>query len=231
MEMSESIIKIAPALLAAQKAMHAAAKSATNPHFKSKYSDLATVIEAVKVPLNDAGITFMQTLGNDSTGVTVRTTLVHESGEWIAATTYLPVPQQTPQAFGSGITYAKRYGLQSICGLPSEDDDGERASEPERENAHRVEKKPNTPTQLNKDALEELPEAQQKVLHNMATAVIDLHVNKEPMVAYINAHVATDDQETRMALWSLLPSDVRSAIKRETSHKLKPTLAEMGSQA
>lgn len=142
MDMSDSISKIAPALLVAQKAMTAAAKAATNPHFKSKYADLAAVIEAVKEPLNEAGITFLQTVGNDTTGVTVRTALVHESGEWIAATIYLPVPQQTPQAFGSGITYAKRYGLQSLCGLPSEDDDGERASEPEKPDAHRVEPAP-----------------------------------------------------------------------------------------
>ncbi len=138
----DNVDKIAPALLAAQKAMSHAAKSATNPHFKSKYADLATVIDAVKGPLNDAGIVFMQTIGNTTEGVQVTTTLLHESGQSLESTIYLPVPQQTPQAYGSGITYAKRYALQSMCGLPSEDDDGERASEPEKEDAHRVEPGP-----------------------------------------------------------------------------------------
>jgi hypothetical protein len=165
----------------------------------------------------------------------VRTTLLHESGQSVAETIYLPVPQQTPQAFGSAITYARRYSLQSLVTLPSEDDDGERASEPEKENAHRVEKRPNTPTQQTKDAFAELSEPQQKSLHNMATAIIDLHVNKEPMVTYINAHLAEGEHEMRMALWSLLPSDVRAAIKKEQAHKLKPngqfTPAELGGQA
>lgn len=73
METSENIGKIAPALLAAQRAMGAAAKSATNPHFKSKYADLATVIDAAKGPLNDAGITILQSVANDQTGVQVET--------------------------------------------------------------------------------------------------------------------------------------------------------------
>lgn len=129
MKTSETIGTIAPALVKAQAQMQAAAKSATNPHFKSKYADLATVIDAVKGPLIANGIMFMQSPTNDATGVQVTTRFQHESGEFIEDTIYLPVPQQTPQAYGSAITYGKRYGLQSLTGLPSEDDDGEKASE------------------------------------------------------------------------------------------------------
>jgi hypothetical protein len=142
MKTSTSITKIAPALLAAQRAMTAATKGAENPHFRSKYADLATIIEAVKGPLNNAGITFMQSPQGDATGVMVETMLLHESGEWLADTVYLPVPQQTPVAYGSAITYGKRYGLQSLTGLPSEDDDGEHASEPAKEGAPRVQPGP-----------------------------------------------------------------------------------------
>lgn len=130
MRTSESISKIAPALLAAQQSIEGAAKSATNPHFKSRYTDLATLIEAIKPALNLAGIVFMQSPGGDGTGVTVTTRFLHSSGEWIEDTIYLPVPQQTPQAYGSAITYAKRNALQSMTGTPSVDDDGEKASEP-----------------------------------------------------------------------------------------------------
>jgi hypothetical protein len=142
MKTSDSIAKIAPALLAAQRAMTAATKGAENPHFHSKYADLATIIDAVKGPLNAAGIAFMQSPQGDATGVMVETMLLHESGEWMADTVYLPVPQQTPQAYGSAITYGKRYGLQSLVGLPSEDDDGEKASEPAKEGAARIERGP-----------------------------------------------------------------------------------------
>lgn len=126
---SDSIDKIAPALLAAQRAITAASKSSTNPHFKSRYTDLATLIDTVKPALNDAGIVFLQSPVCDSTGVTVTTRFLHESGQFIEDTCYLPVPQATPQAYGSAITYTKRYQLQSMTGTPSEDDDGEKASE------------------------------------------------------------------------------------------------------
>jgi hypothetical protein len=126
---SESITTIAPALVKAQRAMQAAAKSATNPHFKSKYADLATVIEAVKGPLNEQEIVCLQGVTSDSTGVMVETRLQHASGEWIADTLFMPVVQQTPQAYGSAITYARRYQLQAFVLLPAEDDDGNKASE------------------------------------------------------------------------------------------------------
>lgn len=238
MDMSESIGNIAPALLAAQKAMTAAAKVATNPHFKSKYSDLATVIEAVKGPLNDAGISFLQTIGNDTTGVMVRTTLLHESGEWLAATTYLPVPQQTPQAFGSGITYAKRYGLQSICGLPSEDDDGEWASEPEEENAHRVldPKRPNTATQTAVDEWDMLSAADQKYLQDQADIVMDMVENNEPTNAHNWIEAQKFSIEQKHALWSRFPSQIRTALQKVARPNKAPKLAplltpsELGSQ-
>ncbi len=227
MDMSDSVIKIAPALLAAQKAMKAAAKDAENKHFKAKYSDLATVIDAVKEPLNSAGIAFMQTIGNDSTGVMVRTTLLHESGEWMAATTYLPVPQQTPQAFGSGITYAKRYGLQSICGLPSEDDDGERASEPEKANAHRVETRPNTARQVAVDAFEELSMADQKYLQDLSTAVIDMVEGGDDANGYIESKKLSI--EHKLALWSMFPSKVRTSLQK-AARTPKYTPGELATQ-
>lgn len=235
MKTSNSIAKIAPALLTAQRAMTAAAKSATNPHFKSKYSDLATVIEAVKVPLNEAGITFLQACRNDTTGVMVETMLMHESGEWIAETIYLPVPQQTPQAYGSGITYAKRYGLQSLAGLPSEDDDGERASEPEKADAHRVE--PKDPKwmsydarQVAVDALEAMGPEERDFLRSIAKDVERLFAKGEDMVTYVEGQKL--DTEEKLALWSLMPSNQRSAYKKQQAEKAKGNgkMLALGSQ-
>jgi hypothetical protein len=128
MKTSDSISSIAPALVKAQAAMGVAHKSATNPHFRSKYADLTEVIDAVKGPLNENGIVFLQGVGGDSTGVMVTTRFLHASGEWIEETIYMPVTQQTPQAYGSATTYCKRYGLQSFAGLPADDDDGNAGS-------------------------------------------------------------------------------------------------------
>lgn len=128
MKTSESIKAIAPALLAAQQAIEAATKDAVNPHFKHKYADLQAVIGAVKEPLNDNGIVFLQALGYDpvATMALVETTLLHQTGEFISTTTpiYCAKPND-PQAFGSGVTYSKRYALQALLGLPTEDDDAE----------------------------------------------------------------------------------------------------------
>jgi hypothetical protein len=129
MKTSESISKIAPALLAAQKQITFAAKDATNPHFKSKYADLPSVIDACKPALNSAGIAFMQTAGESADARLVLTTrLLHESGEWIEGTASCPLPKSDPQGFGSAMTYLRRYGMAAIVGLYQEDDDGNGAA-------------------------------------------------------------------------------------------------------
>jgi ERF superfamily len=130
MKTSESIKHIAPALLAAQKQMTFAAKDSTNPHFKNKYAGLPQVIDAIKGPLNDNGITFIQTPTIpeiDDVRLLLVTRLLHESGEWIEDTAICPMPKQDPQGLGSAMTYLRRYSLAAICGLYQDDDDGEMA--------------------------------------------------------------------------------------------------------
>ncbi len=61
--------------------------------------------------------------------VGVETILMHTSGQWLCGVLLLPMTKQDPQAAGSAITYARRYALQSIAGVPSEDDDGNKASQ------------------------------------------------------------------------------------------------------
>lgn len=128
MQTSESISKISPAFLAAQKAITFAAKDAVNPHLKSKYADLPSVIDAVKSALNDNGIAFIQTATESDDGrLRLTTTLVHESGEWFRDTAVIPVPKQDPQGYGAALSYLRRYSLSAFTGLYQDDDDGERA--------------------------------------------------------------------------------------------------------
>ena len=129
MKQSRSLQNLAQALLKAQSKIENAKKSSKNPFFKSKYADLSEVIDAIKEPLNNNGISFLQIVDREPDGsAVVETTLLHESGEFISGRTpvFCAKPND-PQALGSGITYSKRYGLQAICGLPTEDDDGEAA--------------------------------------------------------------------------------------------------------
>ena len=133
MKTSESIIKIAPALLKAQKATNVAVKGAKNPFYKSTYADLESVIGATKKHLNDNGITALQPVGyvDTTNGIktTIETILIHESGEFISDTMIVTMDKDGPQAQGSAISYAKRYSLQSLMLLPSADDDGEGATD------------------------------------------------------------------------------------------------------
>lgn len=130
MKTSESILKIAPKILEAQRNIGVAVKGAKNPFFDSDYANLLTVINAVKTPLNDAGISYLQAVGTAENGeAMVETVLLHESGEFVSTETpVLCKKPNDPQAMGSGITYAKRYALQAMLGLPTDEDDGNAAS-------------------------------------------------------------------------------------------------------
>jgi hypothetical protein len=128
MNHSSTIEKIAPALVKAQAEIKAALKDSTNPHFRSKYADLSSVVEAVKGPLLKNGIAFLQGIHDAVEGVAIETMLLHASGEWISSTCRIPAVKQDAQGYGSAITYGRRYGLQSMCGVPAEDDDGNAAA-------------------------------------------------------------------------------------------------------
>lgn len=127
---SESLAKIAPALVKAQKNMGVALKEAKNPFFKSKYADLNSIIDAALPALNAEGIAVIQsnTVIESSNQSVVQTILLHESGEYLASNTKIIVAKQNdPQAEGSAISYARRYGLQSMVTLKAADDDSEGA--------------------------------------------------------------------------------------------------------
>lgn len=129
MKTSDSISKIAPALLKAQKAITFAVKDSKNPQFKSMYADLSSVIEACKPALNDAGIVFVQMAEPCDAGMlALSTRLIHESGEWIEATATCATSKSDAQGFGSATTYLRRYSLAAAVGLYQDDDDGNAAS-------------------------------------------------------------------------------------------------------
>lgn len=129
MRTSETLDKIAPALILAQNNIKFAVENSVNPHLKNRYADLSSVIDAIKPALNHVQIAFMQMPEESEAGIVRLTTrLVHASGEWIETTASCPMPKNDPQGFGSALTYLRRYSLSAICGLYADDDDGEMAS-------------------------------------------------------------------------------------------------------
>ena len=130
MNKSESIAELAKALTKAQAAMGGASKSATNPFFKSKYANLGSVIHAIKEPFAKFGLSYAQFPIEDAGRFGIETILMHESGEWLSQSFTVQLTKQDAQGAGSAITYCRRYGLQAVAGIPSEDDDGNSASTP-----------------------------------------------------------------------------------------------------
>jgi hypothetical protein len=120
---------IAAAFVQAQRNFAPALKKADNPYFGSKYADLAVCIEAVIDALHDNGIALIQHTDQSDKGVIVSTVFMHESGEHMeTGSIFVPAAQNSPQAFGSALTYARRYSLMTACGIAPEDDDGNAAS-------------------------------------------------------------------------------------------------------
>ncbi|MNM07382.1 ERF superfamily protein [compost metagenome] len=127
---SESILNLAKALVAFNLEVKIIEKDAKNPHFKNDYATLDTIINDVRPLLAKHGLVVMQFPGGDGENYTLRTLLMHESGEWIESEplTMKPV-KNDPQGIGSCTTYARRYSLSAMLSLNTgEDDDGEKAT-------------------------------------------------------------------------------------------------------
>jgi hypothetical protein len=129
MRTSEQINELAAALSKAQGAMEAAKKDESNPYFKSKYADLAGVIEVSQKPLADNGLSLIQGGGwvEGTKTVKLTTRLMHSSGQWIEDDISVEVEKPTSQAVGSAITYCRRYSMQAFIRVAAEDDDAEGA--------------------------------------------------------------------------------------------------------
>ena len=126
------------ALIKAQSEMGSAVKDSKNPHFRSRYASLAAVIDAVIPVLNANGVGVLQLPSIEGSEVRLTTILMHSSGQRLSSTVGAPLgKKQDAQAVGSAITYLRRYSLQSIMGLPVEDDDGNAASRPQRRQPQR----------------------------------------------------------------------------------------------
>jgi hypothetical protein len=132
--MSDSIGKISAALAKAQLNMTGKGpkKDNLNPHFKSRYSDIESVLEAARANLAPQEIAISQHPLQGCDGyVEVLTMLSHSSGEWIRSWCKIRTQKDDPQGFGSALTYALRRTALAVCGMaPEDDDDGNASSHP-----------------------------------------------------------------------------------------------------
>jgi hypothetical protein len=128
MQQSESIDQLSTALSKAQGEIQAAIKDKTNPHFRNNFASLQSVIDSLKGPFSKNGLSITQAPGQSEHGWILESQIMHASGQWIRCTFPLLVEKNTSQAFGSALSYARRYTLSSLSGTASDDvsdDDGE----------------------------------------------------------------------------------------------------------
>jgi len=125
---------IATALVKAQIAFQPALKNSLNPHFRSKYVDLASCVESVIDALNANGIFLFQTTSEHPDGIVCETSFLHESGERLdCGKLFFPAPKHDPQGFMSCLTYIRRASLMAATSQAPEDDDGNDASRKPKE--------------------------------------------------------------------------------------------------
>lgn len=128
MQTSEAINELTSALAKAQGEITGALKESANPFFKSRYADLASCWDACRGPLSRNSLAVFQAAETTEHGLVLTTTLAHGSGQWMRSSLGVTPKDDTPQAMGSALTYARRYALTAMVGIAQVDDDGNLAS-------------------------------------------------------------------------------------------------------
>lgn len=190
---SETCGALAKALTAAQAEMKNPPKDSVNPHFKSRYADLATVRDAVIPVLNRHGLSVVQLPCEVEAGAALRTVLLHESGEWLGSTMLLRATKSDPQGIGSAITYARRFSLQAIAGVAADDDDDGQAGSREAKPAHQ---QPKPAASAPQQAPAQQPQQPQKLAIGEGNSVADM--------AALLIKVAEAKRMDSMAVWNKL---------------------------
>lgn len=232
MSKSESIKELATALAKAQGMMKGALKDSANPFFKSKYADLASVVEAIRVPLANNGLSYVQISHERENAAAVETLILHSSGEWMSAgIVSAPVTKADAQGHGSCLTYCRRYSLSAAFGVTPEDDDGNAASAASNVPKAKAFEAPHKPTD---GANAALSADMQTVIHDLSNRVRSLASKgdikgccdevDEGLIGYVDGTAQEDNNELKLALWERLAdvSAVRSAMKKEWASRQQP---------
>jgi hypothetical protein len=120
------------ALAKAQADVQNATKGTLNPHFRSRYADLAEVLNTVRPVFSHYGLSILQSTSFDGTLVHVTTTVAHAEGGWVSSCASCSPARIDAQGIGAATTYLRRYSLAAMCGVAQEDDDGNAASHQQR---------------------------------------------------------------------------------------------------
>ena len=202
--MKETLIE---SLVKAQSEMTHAAFDQTNPHFKSKFASLKSVIDAIKPALNANGIFFMQVSHPLDNGVGIETIFCKADEKLSTGVVMVPVDKANAQGLGSALTYAKRYSLAMACGIAADvDDDGNGAAA-------------NPPQRKGQSVVRTVIEQEGIVVDETkrdayVTQLLSQVTNDDAAGVQELVDELTKDSEMKIAVWAELPSNVRSFIKK-----------------
>lgn len=214
MQKSEQINELATSLAKAQAEIENASKNSSNPHFKSKYADLAEVINTVRPVFSSHGLSISQFPSFADGLASVETVLMHSSGQWMSGTASAGVTKQDAQGVGSAITYLRRYSLAAVAGIAQEDDDAN-ASVGHRPKTQQQPQKVQPVKILPTDgAWDAMSADEQSFLTDISMEVVRLMtvVSADEAHKYLENQKLDDDE--KVALWTRLDSKTRSALKR-----------------
>ena len=215
MNTSEQINEIAKAMTAAQSEMQNPAFDKKNPAFKSSYASLASCRKAIIPVFAKHGISIVQNIGSTDNGVTCSNLLMHTSGQWIQTDALeVPADRHNAHGYGSACTYARRFSLVALaCVVGDEDDDGNQAAA----NPPSVMQVPlkESSKSIAQDHFDKLDAEEQAFLREQAAEIIGA---ADVFAAYEERKKGLDNEEIT-ALWSLLPSNIRTAIKKQGEKK------------
>lgn len=217
MNKSDEIKDLADALAKAQGEIENASKSSVNPHFKSKYADLAEVLNTVRPVFSAHGLSVTQMPSFADSVCSVETLLMHSSGQWISSTASATVSKNDAQGVGSCITYLRRYSLAAVAGIAQEDDDANAAvgNRPKQQQQQQQPQKVQPVKILPTDgAWEAMSAEEQNFLTGIALETVRVMQVDGDAAAHAYLESQKLDGEEKTALWTRLDSKVRSALKR-----------------
>ena len=208
----ESEPTLISALVKAQSEMSHAAFDQTNPHFKSKFASLKSVIDAVKPALNANGIAYIQRSVPMDHGIAVETVFYGHGGELATGPVVMPIDMANAHGYASATTYAKRISLSMACGIAAdEDDDGNAAAKapPKKRGQSVIE------TVMQESGIQ----VDQAKRDQYATALVNCVQQADE--AGINELIEelNTDSDMKIAVWRELPSGVRTSITKMRGEK------------
>jgi len=132
MNLEHSTPELFASLAKMQGEVENATKGSVNPHFQSRYADLAEVLNTIRPVMAANGLSVIQSPSFDGTKVSVTTTICHASGGYVSGEISCVPAKHDGQGVGAATTYLRRYALAAFAGVAQEDDDGQSATTTQR---------------------------------------------------------------------------------------------------